>query len=49
VKKDDGELRAKINDALEKMEKDGAWKAAFEKNLGPAGITAPEPPRIDRY
>jgi glutamate transport system substrate-binding protein len=49
VKKDDGELRAKINDALEKMEKDGAWKAAFEKNFGPAGITAPEPPRIDRY
>jgi len=49
VKKDDAELRAKINDALEKMEKDGAWKAAFDKNLGPAGITAPEPPRIDRY
>ncbi len=49
VKKDDGELRAKINEALEKMEKDGDWKAAFEKNLGPAGITAPEPPRIDRY
>ena len=49
LKKDDAELRAKINDALEKMEKDGAWKAAFEKNLGPAGITAPEPPRIDRY
>jgi glutamate transport system substrate-binding protein len=49
LKKDDAELRAKINDALEKMEKDGAWRAAFEKNLGPAGITAPEPPRIDRY
>jgi glutamate transport system substrate-binding protein len=49
VKKDDAELRAKINEALEKMEKDGDWKAAFEKNLGPAGITAPEPPRIDRY
>ena len=49
LKKDDAELRAKINDALEKMEKDGAWKAAFDKNLGPAGITAPEPPRIDRY
>jgi glutamate transport system substrate-binding protein len=49
LKKDDAELRTKINDALEKMEKDGAWRAAFEKNLGPAGITAPEPPRIDRY
>ena len=49
LKKDDTELRTKINDALEKMEKDGAWKAAFDKNLGPAGITAPAPPPIDRY
>jgi glutamate transport system substrate-binding protein len=49
LKKDDTELRKKINDALEKMEKDGAWKAAFDKNLGPAGITAPTPPAIDRY
>jgi glutamate transport system substrate-binding protein len=49
LKKGDTDLRAKINDALEKMEKDGAWKVAFEKNLGPAGISVPEPPRIDRY
>ncbi len=49
LKKDDVELRAKINDALEKMEKDGAWQAAFDKNLGPAGITAPPPPAVDRY
>jgi glutamate transport system substrate-binding protein len=49
LKKDDTELRTKINDALEKMEKDGAWKAAFDKNLGPAGIAAPAPPQIDRY
>ena len=49
MKKDDAELRAKINDALEKMEKDGAWQAAFDKNLGPAGITAPPPPAVDRY
>ena len=49
LKKDDAELRAKINDALEKMEKDGAWQAAFDKNLGPAGITAPPPPAVDRY
>jgi glutamate transport system substrate-binding protein len=48
LKKDDTELRNKINDALEKMGKDGAWKAAFDKNLGPAGITAPAPPAIDR-
>ncbi len=49
LKKGDSELRAKINDALAKMEADGAWKAAFDKNLGPAGITAPAPPPIDRY
>ena len=49
LKKDDSELRTKINDALEKMEADGAWKAAFDKNLGPAGLTAPTPPPIDRY
>lgn len=47
LKKDDAELRTKINDALKKMEESGAWKEAFDKNLGPAGITAPEPPPID--
>ena len=47
LKKDDTELRTKINDALKKMESSGAWKEAFDKNLGPAGITAPEPPPID--
>ena len=36
------------NDALKKMEDSGAWKAAFDKNLGPAGITAPAPPPIDK-
>lgn len=49
LKKGDGELRTKINDALEKMAKDGSWKAAFEKNLGPAGIATPTPPPVDRY
>ncbi|WP_197373602.1 glutamate ABC transporter substrate-binding protein [Mycolicibacterium baixiangningiae] len=49
LKKDDTEQRTKINDALEKMESSGAWKEAFDKNLGPAGITAPAPPQIDRY
>ncbi|BBY29459.1 glutamate ABC transporter substrate-binding protein [Mycolicibacterium sediminis] len=46
LKKDDTELQTKINDALTKMEADGAWKAAFEKNLGPAGIPTPAPPAI---
>ena len=49
LKKGDYELRTKINDALEKMESEGAWKAAFDKNLGPAGISAPAPPAINRY
>ncbi|KAA0116042.1 MAG: glutamate-binding protein [Mycobacterium sp.] len=48
VKKDDAELRTKINDAITKMVTDGAWKEAFDKNLGPAGITAPEPPTVDK-
>jgi glutamate transport system substrate-binding protein len=46
LKKGDTELLNKINDALKKMETDGAWAAAFEKNLGPAGIKTPEPPAI---
>lgn len=49
LKKDDAELRTKINDALATMEASGAWKAAFDKNLGPAGLAAPAPPPIDRY
>lgn len=47
LKKGDTELRTKINDALKKMEESGAWKEAFEKNLGAAGISAPQPPPID--
>lgn len=46
LKKGDTELLTKINDALKKMESDGAWAKAFEKNLGPAGIKTPEPPAI---
>lgn len=46
LKKDDTEMQTKINDALAKMESDGAWAAAFEKNLGPAGIPTPAPPAI---
>lgn len=48
LKKDDTELRTKINDAITKMTSEGAWKEAFDKNLGPAGITAPEPPTVDQ-
>ena len=48
LKKDDTELQKKINDAIEKMESSGAWKEAFDKNLGAAGIEAPKPPAIDQ-
>jgi glutamate transport system substrate-binding protein len=44
LKKDDTELCTKVTDALKKMESDGAWKEAWDKNLGPAGLAAPEPP-----
>ncbi|MET0452168.1 MAG: glutamate ABC transporter substrate-binding protein [Mycobacterium sp.] len=46
LKKDDTELQGKIAAAIEKMESDGAWAAAFEKNLGPAGIATPAPPAL---
>ena len=47
LRKGDTELRKKNNDALLKMQRDGDWKAAFDRNLGPAGITAPPPPPLD--
>lgn len=49
LKKGNTELRNKINDAIEKMVSSGAWKEAFDKNLGPAGIKTPAPPTVDRY
>jgi glutamate transport system substrate-binding protein len=48
LKKGDTDLRTKISDAITKMEQDGSWKAAFDKNLGPAGISAPTPPPVDK-
>jgi glutamate transport system substrate-binding protein len=47
LKKDDTELCTKVTDAIKKMESDGAWKAAWDKNLGPAGLAAPAPPTPD--
>jgi glutamate transport system substrate-binding protein len=44
LKKGDTELCTKVTDAIKKMESDGAWKAAWDKNLGPAGLPAPAPP-----
>jgi glutamate transport system substrate-binding protein len=48
LKKGDTDLQTKINDAITKMESSGEWKAAFDKNLGPAGIQAPTPPPVDK-
>jgi His/Glu/Gln/Arg/opine family amino acid ABC transporter permease subunit len=36
-----------INAAIVEMQQDGSWKAAFDRNLGPAGISAPTPPPLD--
>ena len=44
---DDPELLTKINEAIVQMEQDGSWKEAFDRNLGPAGISAPPPPPLD--
>jgi len=49
LKKGDEELRNKINDAIEQMVADGAWQAAFDKNLSASGYPAPTPPQVDRY
>ena len=49
LEKGNDELRGQINDAIESMEESGAWATAFDENLGPAGITAPTPPQVDRY
>lgn len=46
LKKDDTDLQKKISAALTKMESDGSWQAAFDKNLGPAGIPTPAPPAL---
>ncbi|MFR9798988.1 glutamate ABC transporter substrate-binding protein [Streptomyces sp. MS06] len=46
VKKGDTELLNKINDALKKMESDGAWQQAVEKNFGPAGYQNEPAPQI---
>ena len=48
LKKGDVDLQTKIDAAITKMESDGAWKAAFEKNLGPAGLPTPTPPPVEK-
>ncbi|WP_280267244.1 glutamate ABC transporter substrate-binding protein [Nocardia wallacei] len=49
VKKGDTESRGKINDAIEAMVNDGAWKAAIDKNFAGTGFEPAAPPQVDRY
>ncbi|WP_280342209.1 glutamate ABC transporter substrate-binding protein [Nocardia neocaledoniensis] len=49
LKKGDTESRGKINDAIEAMIADGAWKAALEKSFAGTGFAIPQPPTVDRY
>lgn len=46
LEKGNTELKADVNAAIQKMFDDGSWAAAIEKNLGPAGFEAPDPPEI---
>jgi len=49
LKKGDNEFRAFINDTLEKIEKDGRWKAAWDATAGKVATETPTPPAVDRY
>lgn len=49
LKKGDTEFRTFINDTLEKIEKDGRWKAAWDATAGKVATEAPTPPAVDRY
>jgi glutamate transport system substrate-binding protein len=46
LRKGDTQGQKAVNTAIEKMFSSGAWKAALEKRLGPAGYQIPNPPTI---
>nr|WSW43330.1 glutamate ABC transporter substrate-binding protein [Streptomyces sp. NBC_01001] len=46
LKKGDKDLQTKVNAALKKMQADGAWEAAVQKNFGPANYKAEPAPQI---
>lgn len=48
VRKGNDGLRHRINDAIEQMERDGSWQAAFIDNFGAAGFAVPDPPPVAR-
>lgn len=47
VHKGNDSLRQHINTALEEMERDGSWRAAFVNNFGASGLSVPQPPPIE--
>ncbi|MET8506721.1 glutamate ABC transporter substrate-binding protein [Streptomyces sp. NPDC004787] len=49
MNKDDKVLRTKVNDILEKFEKDGTYKKIYEATLGLSGSAYTEPPAVVRY
>ncbi|KUJ70900.1 ABC transporter substrate-binding protein [Streptomyces albus subsp. albus] len=49
VPKGDTALRFALDDALERHERNGDWKRAYDATLGLSGVPAPAPPPIDRY
>jgi glutamate transport system substrate-binding protein len=49
LKKGDTEFRNFINDTLEKLYKDGRWKAAWDATAGTVAPEAPTPPAVNRY
>lgn len=49
LKKGDDAFRSFLNDTIEASYKDGSWKKAFQATLGKSGVSAPEPPKVDRY
>ncbi|MER8043895.1 glutamate ABC transporter substrate-binding protein [Streptomyces sp. NPDC094032] len=49
MSKEDKVLRDKVNDVLEKFEKDGTYKKIYEATLGLSGSAYTEPPAVVRY
>jgi glutamate transport system substrate-binding protein len=49
LKKGDTQFRNFINDVLEKAEKDGRWKQAWDATAGKFAEEEPTPPTVDRY
>ncbi|MEU6980642.1 MULTISPECIES: glutamate ABC transporter substrate-binding protein [unclassified Streptomyces] len=49
ISKEDKVLRDKVNDVLEKFEKDGTYKKIYEATLGLSGSAYTEPPAVVRY